>query len=105
MKTEFTKGKWELDRDFIYSKLSEVICDIDPIGVSKKVFTRSKEEAIANAKLIAAAPELLEALISVLNIMNDSEGVAGYHLNGDIASWGEFEEIKQAEQAIKKATE
>ena len=105
MKTKFTKGEWVLDTDFIYSELSEVICDIDPIGVSKKVFTRSKEEAISNAKLIAAAPELLNALIGVLNIMNDSEGVAGYHLNGDIAKWDEFEEIKQAEQAIKKATE
>ena len=105
MKTEFTKGKWKLDRDFIYTELSEVICDIDPIGVSKKVFTRSKEEAIANAKLIAAAPELLNTLIGVLDIMNDSKGVAGYHLNGDIAKWDEFDEIKQAEEAIKKATE
>jgi len=90
METKFTKGKWGLDRDFIYTELSEVICDIDPIGVSKKVFTRSKEEAIANAKLIASAPSLLEALISLYESLPD-----GY------AS----ECLPMVRKAIKKATE
>ena len=105
MENKFTKGKWELDADFIFSENDEVICDTNPIGITKTVFRRSEEEFLANGRLIAAAPELLNALIGVLNIMNDSEGVAGYHLNGDIAKWDEFDEIKQAEQAIKKATE
>lgn len=105
MEKKFSEGRWELDGDLIYTILGEVICDIDPIGISKKVYTRSTEESIANAKLIAAAPLLLDALTNILNIMNDSEGVAGYHLNGDIAKWDEFEEIALAEEAIKKATE
>lgn len=32
---------------------------------------------------------LLEALNGVLGVMNNSEGVAGWHKNGDIATWGE----------------
>ena len=100
MKRRFSKGKW-------HSLGYRVDVDVaDGLsGVCEMFDWMGRFEMEANAKLIAAAPELLEALISVLNIMNDSEGVAGYHLNGDIASWGEFEEIKQAEQAIKKATE
>ena len=111
METKFTKGEWtfyetpnyhkpECSRIEVSSRDSSLlICKVQNSGYI------AEDEGLANAKLIAAAPELLEALISVLNIMNDSDGVAGYHLNGDIASWGEFEEIKQAEQAIKKATE
>lgn len=40
--------------------------------------------------------ELKDALSGVLDITYDSTGVAGYHQNGDIASWGEFGEIDHA---------
>lgn len=33
---------------------------------------------------------LLEALNGVLGVMNNSQGVAGWHKNGDIASWDEL---------------
>ena len=99
METKFTKGKWELDRDFIYTELSEVICDIDPIGVSKKVFTRSKEEAIANAKLIAAAPELLTRLNSlVLSVKAHPD----YQFGEEGDEWHDM--VSMAENVIKKAT-
>ena len=58
----------------------------------------------ADARLIAAAPELLEALKGVLAIVSDSRGVAGYHLNGDTAEWDEFDEVDAAIDAIAKAT-
>ena len=100
METKFTKGEWELDTDFIYSELSEVICDIDPIGVSKKVFTRSKEEAISNAKLIASAPELLDRLNKlVLSVKAHPDYVYGEE--GD--EWHDI--IDLTEEIIKKATE
>jgi len=99
METKFTKGKWELDRDFIYTELSEVICDIDPIGASKKVFTRSKEEAISNAKLIAAAPELLTRLNSlVLSVKAHPD----YQFGEEGDEWHDIVEL--AEETIKKAT-
>lgn len=35
----------------------------------------------------------LDALSDLIAITNDSRGVTGYHLNGDIAEWDEFDEI------------
>lgn len=100
MKTKITKGEWESDTDFIYSELSEVICDMDPIGVSNKVFIRSKEEAISNSKLIAAAPELLYRLNSlVLSVKAHPDYIFGEE--GD--EWHDI--VSLAEEAIKKATE
>ena len=43
---------------------------------------------------------LVEALEGLLAIVSDSSGVAGYHLNGDIAQWSEFEEVEMAEEAL-----
>lgn len=66
----------------------------------------------------AAAPELLEALTRLVHDINDlmsnSEGVAGLHLNGDLAPWSDLDEgghfspwlgqgIYQARTAISKA--
>ena len=57
----------------------------------------------ANARLIAAAPDLLAALEVLMGIVSDSNGVSGYHLNGDIAEWDEFDEINIAIAALAKA--
>lgn len=53
-------------------------------------------------RLIAVAPEMLEALTGLMAVVGDSKGVAGYHLNGDIAEWDEFEEVKTARMLISK---
>lgn len=106
METKFTKGKWVLVDDIENCNVLDIYnTDKSRVVSTCWVNDENEEEANANAKLIAAAPLLLDALTNILNIMNDSEGVAGYHLNGDIAKWAEFEEIASAEQAIKKATE
>lgn len=44
--------------------------------------------------------KLVEALEGLLAIVSESAGVAGYHLNGEIAEWGEFEEVEIAEEAL-----
>lgn len=53
----------------------------------------------------AQAEQLAHALKAV-EYMNDlimeSKGVAGYHLNGNIAAWGEFEIEALIEQAMKQ---
>lgn len=41
-----------------------------------------------------------EALAALLAIIDDSEGVAGYHRNGAVAEWGEFAEVDQARQVL-----
>jgi len=74
-------------------------------------------QAEDHARLIAAAPELLEALKGLLDdvqgLMSESQGVAGLHLNGDVADWasldegGRFERLSNmsaAVAAIAKAT-
>lgn len=56
-----------------------------------------------NANLLAAAPELLEALEELASVINESEGVAGWHLNGAVAPWSEFGFAQKIEDVIKKA--
>lgn len=45
--------------------------------------------------------KLVEALEGLLAIVSDSAGVAGYHMNGDIAEWDEFVEVFLAEEALE----
>lgn len=47
---------------------------------------------------IADARKVIEGLLA---IRDDSQGVAGYHRNGDIADWGEFDEINAAEAFLE----
>lgn len=47
--------------------------------------------------------QLLTALAGLLSIINDSRGVEGYHLNGDIATWDEFEEVEEARATLAKS--
>ena len=61
-------------------------------GYSSKE-TISEEERAANAKLIAAAPELLNALINLMPLV-DREDVSD--------EW--FQEFRAAQEAINKAT-
>lgn len=46
-------------------------------------------------------PALVEALEGLLAIVADSSGVAGYHMNGDIAEWDELVEVFLAEEALE----
>ena len=67
-----------------------------------RITVRTKESE-ANARLIASAPDLLAALETLMGIVSDSHGVSGYHRNGDIAEWDEFDEINVAIAALAKA--
>jgi K+/H+ antiporter YhaU regulatory subunit KhtT len=78
-------GRWWA---IICSGYSNMIC---------KVFGDSKEEAEANAKLIAAAPDLLEALENLIDPMT---GLVADHVAHYIGS----EKAHKIEQAIEKAT-
>lgn len=49
----------------------------------------------------AISQGLASALEGMLSIVSDSSGVAGYHLNGDVADWDEFEEINAANEALR----
>ena len=100
MEKKFTEGTWVVDSDFItveVNGIDEVICDLDPEGVWPTVYQRSEEEKDANAKLIAAAPKLLEALndLVLASDLSSNSPVVG--------NWNEL--INNAKKAIKKAIE
>lgn len=99
-----TKGNWDrFDSSVVVNgvQIADVYCSRD-CSVSE-MNTEDSNEMIANAQLIASAPELLEALKGLLAIIYETEGPHGYHLNGDLSFWEEFEEVGFAEMAIKKA--
>lgn len=49
--------------------------------------------------------EMVEALKSVKEIIQDSDGIAGYHLNGQIADWDELNLEFEIEKALARAKE
>lgn len=58
MEKQFTQGKWSSSQEGIF-------CDGKPIGctyVNTKEAYHGRRQAVANAKLMAAAPELLRLL-------------------------------------------
>jgi len=92
-----TPGPWGLDGNLIEGPDGERVACIT-------AYSRRTPKQKANARLIAAAPDLLAALRGMLAIVNDSRGVAGYHLNGNTAEWDEFDEVDAARAAIAKTT-
>lgn len=97
-----TKGKWK--NTGVTSQMSN---HRDILANNKRIilledYTRNEEEAEANAKLIAAAPELLEALIQLNEGFKREWGVKGNseRVSGNIDYWN-----KLASTAIKKATQ
>ena len=72
MKEKFKKGKWEVDSSctaFYISSNEVPVCEIDLI------ITEPTEEQMANAHLIAAAPEMYETLLKISNEMGCFHGV------------------------------
>lgn len=49
---------------------------------------------LAAVPSLAIAAKLLAVSRAVLEIIEDSDGVAGYHLNGNIATWDELDLLK-----------
>lgn len=46
--------------------------------------------------------EMVDVIDSIIYITDDSSGIAGYHLNGNIAFWDEFPEIYNAIKVLQK---
>lgn len=92
--TAHTPGPWIIRDDDIYQKHTVIDGAALHLGrIAHVVFTRSARnpsECIANARLIAAAPELLERLRDALNALRI------YGPRGSLT-------IKQGESAIAKA--
>jgi hypothetical protein len=101
METKHTKGEWEVANQSEQKKWFNIS---SPSGIIARSFYGELEpivydyEAKANAKLIAASPYLLEALIKINGLIADASNVE----NGKV-NLGELAKISIT--AIKKATE
>jgi hypothetical protein len=72
METQFTKGKWEYvggDNSSVEVNIGETTCNIDRCDKNTGQFVISRGEMNANAKLIAASPEMLEALNETIDLI------------------------------------
>ena len=93
MKTKHTKGEWEVnhcDRGLLIESVDDTVSI-----ATVTVFIEAQEEQIANAKLIAAAPDLLELAYHMQDVMD--------HLIGRMGNQMEIEVNNFIEKTIKKA--
>lgn len=94
----------EVKQDMLNALRNGEQMDID--GIMVKV---SRQACVEGADLIEAQSalisELVEALEGIHGIIKESDGVAGYHLNGDVATWDGClcDEVTDIEHALTKA--
>lgn len=90
-KNKFTKGEWsydDIETNAIYADEDKIICDMN-----YSCDEISMEEVEANARLIAAAPDLFEACKMLMEIVGDEEVALVNYSNA----------VDAAEKAIAKA--
>lgn len=77
--TKHTPGPWK------YSDLTKMVFSLDKSGMDDKGICNVNENNFeANAKLIAAAPEMLEALIELRKFYTDTTGLPAVKANAAI---------------------
>lgn len=122
MEKKFSKGEWSVGEVNPNKSEISIWCDHKEtnaiagynslIGFVSTADVDTDEEAIANAKLISAAPDLLEALIAIstnkhLNLGDLIYDVRERELKGwegeSVKAWSDA--VKKVEAAIKKATQ
>jgi hypothetical protein len=90
--SSFTPGPWN-----IFKGIWELEIEADGIAICDLCQRGDEEQELANARLIAAAPDLLEALEFMLSVFNETYP--------DVADDEEDREAwAKARAAIKKAT-
>jgi hypothetical protein len=103
METKFTKGEWkyrtnkDYDTTVFNSKNGLTVANVSKWSV------KSKEELEANAKLIAAAPEMFESL----KIAQAALELCRQHMrdNSNLNLWHGLSAPDRIKDVIKKATE
>lgn len=100
IEVKHTPGPWKID--FVHSDDLVIVPVEGRFAVLARVATQSyrdgmDEETIANAKLMAAAPQLLESVRAMLKILADISSRVSYSNN-------EIGHITDAEDAVIAAT-
>lgn len=75
MKIEHTPGPWIAVGALVEHPNDRIadICNCDPIAMSQGHIGRSYDEQFANARLISAAPELLDVVKGILEEVKNSK--------------------------------
>lgn len=112
--TKFTPGPWECDEDACFicqnGDVLKIVGQVRGWGWLSKKYGDKKAFEIqkANGKLLAAAPDLLEALQSVLALIDNGTLVRNISKDSEpdyaVRQLLLILAIKQASEAIKKAT-
>jgi len=104
MKTELkhTKGKWNViqpvNQNYLVVKSDDKVLHI--CEILKGTYTIDKTEAEANAKLIAAAPEMLKYCIAAYTVLRDNKKFIPEDKQQTLSLF-----MESMERVIKKATE
>ncbi|MBP2695794.1 hypothetical protein [Pseudomonas aeruginosa] len=98
-KQSYTPGPWEQRNNRVFSGGKCICSNVNAASPTTQNIAEDVAMSIANAKLMAAAPELLEALQGMLEVY-------GGQYNDDCLpkSSSELDLIQQARAAIAKAT-
>lgn len=56
-------------------------------------------------RLLSLVERMLPVVEWLAAIQTESNGITGFHLNGDVADWDEFEDATQARAIIEEVTE
>jgi hypothetical protein len=103
-----TPGPWTADaHGFIYANADSELPDNANQGaciVVAKVLKHSSKRPLANSRLIAAAPDLLEALESNLEYLElKAQGFAAQYPPDHCINLTVFRQLEQTREAIRKA--
>jgi hypothetical protein len=109
MESKHTPAPWQC-----YTKGSDIyIEDSKSNGIAniRRNFELPFNEKMANARVISAAPDLLEALINIFKHYDRDNGEAPHHCHGHKGHWDKDDSIcevcvdwEKARAAITKAT-
>ena len=103
---KFTPGPWKATYDSQLQAAIEIYNTEDRIMVAvlpDRGTVEAMSEIEANANLIAAAPDMYEALEQMEPLINNSTGIVGYYMNGNIAKWNDFDVTRIIGNALRKA--
>lgn len=90
MKPKHTPGPWRIESDGSSMAMGGQVCIVSPAPDNA-----SRDEEQANARLIAAAPQMFAALCHIYDNMADR----GELKNDDGKEWGEVKAVRKAIEA------
>ena len=81
--------------------MKQEFSSIDMATAAAEGFRDGQRAALDHsAQSLGMVGALVTALDGLLSITQDSTGVAGYHLNGNVAEWDEFPEVDTAREVL-----